>query len=197
MHSRIDSACSIVPLSCPHCGRTIDWRFFICLSSLRRSISCSHPCLSSFGCGPNVLMMPSLLWRLSASRRASVLLRPSVLMRTSAAFSTSGSYAGRSVWPTSRENTSTSPVPLVKVFVSSWQPWKPSLRGHRLTPGNMWSTGCSCRRSLGMPRQQRSSHQYWSSQLTPSRTKRRCSASRAGDSSPHDVERTAPCQTIQ
>eukprot|EP00966_Prymnesium_polylepis_P219552 5079444-Prymnesium_polylepis.1 len=75
-------------------------------------------------------------------------------MRISTAFLTSGSCTGLIACPTSRENVSTSPVPLWKVLVSSWQAWKPSFLGHRVTPGKTWTTGCSCRRLGGMPRQQ-------------------------------------------
>eukprot|EP00966_Prymnesium_polylepis_P326643 7382545-Prymnesium_polylepis.1 len=160
-------------------------------------MSPSHSGLMSFGCGPYVLMPPFPFQRFTASRRASAGLRPSLFLRTSTAFSTSGSHTGRSACPTSRENVSTSPVPLWKVLVSSWHPWKPSFLGHRVTPGKAWTTGCSCRRLGGMPRQHRSSHQYLSCPLTPSRANRRCSAARAGPSSPHDVERTAPCQMME
>lgn len=71
-----------------------------------------------------------------------------------------------SVCPTSRAKTSTSLVPLLNVDVTRWAPCQPSFQGHLYTLGKMSTTGCTCRRSLKQPWQQRSSHQYLSWPLT-------------------------------
>ena len=73
----------------------------------------------SSGGGPHVRISPLPLYRLIAVRFASSTPNFSFLMRRDCANSRSGSCAGRIAFPTKREKTSTSPVPLWNVEVRS------------------------------------------------------------------------------